>query len=220
MTSPSYTPSTLRRQQEALLCETVAAYGAGRLSDAELLALVLGVSVERAEQALAWAGTLRALPSHAEDLLGGKVAAKWQALLEVNRRLTVADGAMIRRPGDVLPHLADMRTLEVEVFRVLYLSTKHRVIAAETVSVGTLNASLAHPREVFKGAVRRAAAAVIVTHNHPSGDPTPSQEDRDLTQRLYDAGKVLGIELLDHIVVGGGGAWSFREHGWQPDNRG
>lgn len=219
MTSPSYTPAVLKREQEALLCETVAIYGSGRLSDAELLALVLGVSVERAQQALAWAGTLRALPSHAEDLLGGKVAAKWQALMEVNRRLAAADGATIRTPHDILPHVADMQALEVEVFRVLYLNTKHRVIAAETVSVGTLNASLAHPREVFKGAVRRAAAAIIVAHNHPSGDPTPSPGDWDLTQRLYDAGKILGIELLDHIVVGGGGAWSFKEHGWQPDKR-
>lgn len=214
MTSPSCNAGL--RQTEAVLCETVATYGAPHLQDDQLLALALGVSTEKAANALAWAGGLRALSSVIQDVLDARRAAKWQALMELHRRLNAPDGAMVRRPADVLPHLADMRALEAEAFRVLYLNTKHRIIAVETTSVGTLSASLVHPRETFKGAVRRTAAAIIVAHNHPSGDPTPSPEDRDLTQRLYDAGRILGIELLDHVVVGGEAAWSFKEHGWQP----
>lgn len=101
-----------------------------------------------------------------------------------------------------------------EHFLAFYLDGRHRPIARSTVSVGTATASLVHPREVFQAAVGIGAVAVIVLHNHPSGDPTPSQEDHTVTRRLVDAGKLLGITVLDHIVwTASGGYYSFREHG-------
>jgi len=100
-----------------------------------------------------------------------------------------------------------------EVFAILCLSTKHRVIAYHEVSRGTLDATLVHPREVFKAALLSNAASIILTHNHPSGDPTPSPDDHQLTRRLVDAGRLIGVEVLDHIIVGDGRYFSFREGG-------
>ena len=101
-----------------------------------------------------------------------------------------------------------------EVFAILCLSTKHRVIAYHEVSRGTLDTTLVHPREVFKAALLANAAAILLTHNHPSGDPAPSPDDMALTRRLTDAGKLLGVDVLDHIVIGDGRYVSFRERGW------
>jgi len=98
-----------------------------------------------------------------------------------------------------------------EVFAILCLSTKHRVIAYHEVSRGTLDATLVHPREVFKAALLSNAASIILTHNPPSGDPTPSPDDHHLTRRLVDAGKLIGVEVLDHIIVGDGCYFSFKE---------
>lgn len=98
-----------------------------------------------------------------------------------------------------------------EVFAILCLSTKHRVIAYHEVSRGTLDATLVHPREVFKAALLANAAAVILFHNHPSGDPAPSADDVQLTRRLVDAGTLLGVDVLDHIIVGDGRYYSFKE---------
>ena len=100
-----------------------------------------------------------------------------------------------------------------EVFAILCLSTKHRVIAYHEVSRGTLDATLVHPREVFKAALLSNTASIILTHNHPSGDPTPSPDDHYLTRRLVDAGGLIGVEVLDHIIVGDGRYFSFREGG-------
>jgi DNA repair protein RadC len=100
-----------------------------------------------------------------------------------------------------------------EQFYVVPLSTKHHVLAVELVSVGSLNASIVHPREVFKPAIRCSAAAIVVGHNHPSGVAEPSNEDREFTQRLQRAGQVLGIRLLDHLIVGDGSYVSLRKEG-------
>jgi DNA repair protein RadC len=97
---------------------------------------------------------------------------------------------------------------------VLLLDVKHRVIAEEVVSIGILDGSLIHPREVFKAAISANSAAIIIAHNHPSGDPAPSGADREVTKRLRDAGKILGIPVVDHVIVGCTGAhFSFREGG-------
>lgn len=100
-----------------------------------------------------------------------------------------------------------------EVMMALMLDTKHRIAGAHIISVGTLNASPVHPREVFKAAVAMNAAAIILAHNHPSGDPTPSRQDREVTQRIKDAGEILGIELLDHIIIGDGRWTSLKQGG-------
>lgn len=101
-----------------------------------------------------------------------------------------------------------------EHFVVLLLNTKNKVLGINTVSIGTLNASLVHPREIFKPAILINAAAIILVHNHPSGDPTPSSEDMEITQRLCKAGEILGIEVLDHLIISDDGMFtSFRERG-------
>ena len=100
-----------------------------------------------------------------------------------------------------------------EVFAILCLSTKHRVIAYHEVSRGTLDATLVHPREVFKAALLSNAASIILTHNHPSGDPTPSPDDHQLTRRLVDAGRLIGVDVLDHIIVGDTRYYSFKASG-------
>jgi DNA repair protein RadC len=106
-----------------------------------------------------------------------------------------------------------LRDIKKEESRCVLLDTKNRVIREETVSIGSLTASLVHPRETFKTAVRESAAAVIFVHNHPSGDIKPSQEDILLTRRFVQAGDVLGIKVLDHVIVGDGGHFSFRDNG-------
>ena len=124
-------------------------------------------------------------------------------------------GFAVSSPADVHPLLREeFRGLDRERFLALYLDTRHRVVAAETVSIGSLNASLVHPREVFKPAVAMSAAAVIVAHNHPSGDASPSGDDLDLTARLDRCGDLLGIALLDHLVTGDKDIISIREYGW------
>jgi DNA repair protein RadC len=100
-----------------------------------------------------------------------------------------------------------------EHFIVILLNTKARIIGVNTVSIGSLNASIVHPREVFKPAVILGAASVILVHNHPSGDPSPSQEDLEVTKRLADAGRILGITVLDHLIIGDNCYFSFKERG-------
>lgn len=107
-----------------------------------------------------------------------------------------------------------MRSLDREEFRVLLLDAKNRVIDVVRVSVGTLTASLVHPREGLKAAIVRSAAAIVLVHNHPTGVPTPSEEDVAVTKRFVDAGKLVGIEVLDHVIIGDGRFESLRESGY------
>ncbi len=118
---------------------------------------------------------------------------------------------LIRTPEQVCAAVADIREKKKEHFVVLYLNTRHRLIRKECISVGTLNASLVHPREVFEPAVRVSAASLILAHNHPSGDPSPSQEDYDLTKKIMDAGHILGFDILDHVIVTLSGHHSMKE---------
>ena len=106
-------------------------------------------------------------------------------------------------PNEVLAYLdtLDIASADREVFVVLHLDTRNRVVAHETTSIGSQNASLVHPREVFKAAILKGATSIILAHNHPSGDPAPSKEDIDLTHRLVEAGGLMGIQVLDHVVV-------------------
>jgi len=124
-------------------------------------------------------------------------------------------GLVVRRPADLYGLLhAEFRGLDRERFLALYLDSRHRVQAVETVSIGSLNASLVHPREVFKPAVVLSAAALIVAHNHPSGNARPSGDDLELTARLDRCGELMGVALLDHLVVGDTEVTSIREYGW------
>ena len=102
---------------------------------------------------------------------------------------------------DAVAQLSDMRDLKKEHFVVLYLNAKNQLVYKETISMGTLNANLVHPREVFEPALKYSAAQIIVAHNHPSGDPKPSEDDLEVTKRLTEAGKMMGIEVMDHVIV-------------------
>lgn len=129
--------------------------------------------------------------------------------------LAVRERPLIRSPQDVATLAGNyLKESDREHFVAFLLDTKNAVIGINTVSVGILDSALVHPREVYKAAILANAAAIILAHNHPSGDPTPSLEDRRITQRLSDAGQLLGIEVLDHIVVGEGGRFtSLKERG-------
>lgn len=149
--------------------------------------------------------------------VGSVRARQIKACYELARRLEMNRAAnihTIKSPQDVA-NLAmhDMCYLKKEVFRIILLNTKNYVISIEDISVGSLNSSIVHPREVFSPAVKRSASGIIALHNHPSGDPTESQEDRDTTIRLAQAGDVIGIKLLDHVIIGDGRFVSLKERG-------
>lgn len=125
------------------------------------------------------------------------------------------DRYIIRSPEDGAEFvMEEMRMLKQEHFVVLFLNTKNQIIHRQTIFIGSLNASIVHPREIFKEAVKRSAASIICAHNHPSGDPTPSQEDIHVTRRLVESGKMIGIELLDHLIIGDRKFVSLKEKGY------
>jgi DNA repair protein RadC len=137
----------------------------------------------------------------------------------VGRRLDPGDGAqaaLVQGPADVFEITADLRRLRREHFIGLYLNTRNRLLIRETISIGSLNASIVHPREVFEPALRQGAASLIVVHNHPSGETDPSEDDLAITRRLSEAGEILGVPLLDHVIVGGNGYTSLKENQTRP----
>lgn len=138
---------------------------------------------------------------------GFQLGRKWFAVGRETERPTV------RSPQDVYAFLEDMRFLSQEHFVVLCLNTKNQILLRETVFVGSLNSSIVHPREVLGLAIKKSAASIIVSHNHPSGDPSPSREDIEVTRRLIEAGKIVGIDLLDHLIIGDGRYYSLKEKG-------
>src|SRR5512138_416678 len=141
--------------------------------------------------------------------------ARWEAVLELARRALSAPadrGAPHRSAADIFERYRyRLAGVQVERFHTLLLDVKHRAIRDVVVSVGILDGSLVHPREVFAEAVRQRAASVIMVHNHPSGDPSPSPEDREVTRRLRAAGGIVGIPVLDHVIIGDRTFYSFRE---------
>ncbi|MCF8010550.1 MAG: DNA repair protein RadC [Clostridiales bacterium] len=205
-------PSALR-PRERLLKE-----GPEILSDIELLAIMLRTgtrdisSIDLAAMILSKYDSLRnLLQVSIEEFssikgIGEAKAAQIKAALELGRRVAVtvsADRISIKSPEDAVSLvMEDMRHLDREHFVSLLLNVKNQVMAREIISIGTLNASSVHPRELFKPAIKRSAASVILVHNHPSGDPEPSREDIDITMRLIEAGEIIGIKVLDHLVIG------------------
>src|SRR5690606_5092137 len=137
--------------------------------------------------------------------------------IELGQRLVKAipeETDVIRCPSDVVQLvMEEMRFLQQEHFVCMFLNTKNRVIDKKCIFVGSLNSSVVHPREIFREAIRCSAAGIICFHNHPSGDPTPSQEDLAITERLHKAGETIGIHLIDHIIIGDQRYYSMRENG-------
>ncbi len=148
--------------------------------------------------------------------IGLAKAIQLKAAMEIGRRvgLELGEKVQICSAADVGRLLMEeMRYLEQESFRTILLDARNRVISVETNSVGTLDSSTAHPREIFKAAIRKNAASLILVHNHPSGDPAPTREDVQVTRVLAEAGRLLGIEVVDHLVIGDNRYVSFREQG-------
>lgn len=215
--------------EELLPRERLYQLGPEALSNSEVLAILLrtGLKGENvltlAERILTEAGGLsglRKLTVHELAQihgLGKAKSAELKAALELGRRSVSVDPMsrpVVNSPQDVA-HMVmeEMRHLDREHFRVLSLSTKNHVLGISPISIGSLNSSLVHPRECFKEAIRRNSNAIILLHNHPSGDPTPSKEDIEVTRRLADGGKILGIEVLDHVVIGDNRYVSLKERG-------
>jgi DNA repair protein RadC len=203
--------------------------GAAALSDAELLAILLrsgtgrSTALDMARDILMQEHSLRAIGGRsAEELMrvrgiGEAKAVELLAAFEVGRRVEAAeagDKPVIRSPEDAARLMIPvLREQTVEHFHVLILDAMNRLKVGVRVTSGTLNASLVHPREVFKPAIDHRAASIIVVHNHPSGNPEPSREDIEITRQLVEAGKVVGIPLHDHIIVAGDRYTSLAERG-------
>ncbi|MGE7759041.1 RadC family protein [Peribacillus sp. NPDC097895] len=204
--------------------------GPQSLSNQELLALLLRTGTKE-ESVLQLSGRLinsfkglRLLKeASVEELtvikgIGEAKAIHILASVELGRRinkLNDQDRYVIRSPEDGANYcMEEMRFLSQEHFVCLYLNTKNQVLQKTTVFIGSLNASIVHPREVFKEAFKRSAASIICLHNHPSGDPSPSREDIEVTKRLVECGKIIGIEVLDHIIIGEHKYISLKEKGY------
>jgi len=208
--------------------EKILRYGVQSLSNAELIATILRVGTRKetalglAHRLLGKIENLRGLLEFAmEELMdidgiGLAKAAQLQAVAEICRRVPLVEESpvLIKSPQDaaqvIMPKL---RYLKQEVFYLILLNTKNKIISIEHITTGGLNSSIVHPREVFKKAIRRSSAGIILVHNHPSGDPRPSQEDIRVTKRLIEVGQMVGIQILDHIIIGDGNYSSLKEEG-------
>jgi len=203
--------------------EKLMQYGPGKLSNSELLAIVLR-SGKKGENVIELANKILKRFSKDElpnltfnDLkdypgLGPAKACEIVACFELGKRLLKDKKAEIYlKPREIWEELKDLRDHKKEHFVIFYLDSRNQEIKREIVSVGSLNANLVHPREVFEPAVRNLAAQIILAHNHPSGDPEPSEDDLEITKRLVESGKILGIEVIDHIIITKTGFISFKE---------
>jgi DNA repair protein RadC len=204
--------------------ERARTYGVYSLNNVELLQLVYGFKDYNTPAALlkeagSLAGIVNMTTEEMEAIpgIGPKGALAIKAALELGKRMLVSlpqDKVQVRSPADISALLMlDMATLEQEHMKAVLLDTKNFVIAVETVYVGSLNTAVIRTGEVFKQAIRRNAASIIVVHNHPSGDPTPSPEDVRATEVLIEAGKLVDIPVLDHVVIGKNRYVSLKERG-------
>ena len=203
--------------------EKLIKYGPAKLSKSELLAVLLGSGnpgenvVALAKRVLSTVGSSQLPQTGFAELkkivgLGEAKASAIVAAFELGQRLLKGkETKLLITPQDVYKELGYLKTLKKEHFVIVFLDSRQQIIKKELIAVGTVNESLVHPREVFEPAVRCLANGVIATHNHPSGDPNPSGDDIALTRKLQKAGEILSIKLLDHIIVGSKGYFSFKE---------
>ncbi len=209
--------------------ERLLKHGAAALSNAELLAIILHSggaqenTVRLAERILTHCDGLHGLSQvNAVDLsviqgVGSAKIAQIMAAVELSKRLVAGKNAerpVIRSAADAATLVNDMALLTQEHVRVILLDTTHRVIATPTIYIGTVNTSVVRIAEVFRDAITRSASAIMLVHNHPSGDPTPSPEDVELTRALFSAGRLLDIALLDHLIIGQPNWVSLRDLGF------
>ena len=201
--------------------------GPQNLKDKELLAILLGTGragksvLEIAHEILAKHPMKKLLTLDYEKLaaikgIGPSKACSLLAAFELTKRaLEVEDNNLptINSAKDAVAQLQELRTAKKEHFVVLYLNARNQLIYKETISIGTLNTSLVHPREIFEPALRNLASQIIIAHNHPSGDLSPSEEDIKVTKRLFGAGELLGIEVLDHLIITNNSHVSLKDKG-------
>jgi DNA repair protein RadC len=201
--------------------------GAKALKKEELLAILLRTglkgknALEVADDILVKYGDKKLLNASYEELrnihgVGPTKAVQILAAIELGSRLFKEKSEKeiyINSPEDIVKELAHIRENKKENFVVLYLDARNKLIYKETVSIGSLNANLVHPREVFEPAVRYLAAQIVLAHNHPSGDPEPSEDDLVITKKLVESGKILGIEIFDHIIIVKDDFFSFKNKG-------
>jgi DNA repair protein RadC len=209
--------------------ERLQKFGPEALSAQELLALVIGRGIPKksvmniAQELLVKFGNVKAISQATiEELsqikgIGLAKAAQIKACFELGRREDLEPELKnfdIKDPKAVVKAIrASIKDKAKEHFKLILLNPRNKIIGISTISIGTLNASLVHPREVFKDAIMHSAASVVLAHNHPSGDPEPSEDDLKITKKLVDSGKILGIEVLDHIVISKSNFLSFKERG-------
>lgn len=208
--------------------EKLVKLGAEALSNAELLSIILRTgstrqtAVRLADELLARVEGLRGLIDvSVEELtkipgIGPVKAMQLVALSELTRRLQAAQhGRQKIESADELVELLmpQMRFATKEIFMLVLLNSQNQILAMQEISKGTVNETIVHPREVFREAIRRSSTALVLVHNHPSGDPEPSKEDLEVTHRLSEGGRLLGIEVLDHLIIGDGQYVSLRERG-------
>lgn len=210
--------------------EKMMRFGSKSLSNAELLAVIIRTGTREATSVEVGRKIMEYLDNdlsyfHQVDILelqrnpnlagiGIVKACQIKAAIELGLRIKQKEvlALKVSSPQDVVDLLMDdMQYLKQECFKIILLDTKNKVIKVEGISIGILNASLVHPREVFIKAIKQHAASIILAHNHPSGDTEPSAEDKKITKRLYDAGELLGISVLDHIIIGRGIYLSFKQ---------
>lgn len=203
-------------------------YGPKMLSNSELLAIIIrtgskkNTALELSNRVLSLdqSGLEFLSQSSLEELMavegiGRCKAAQILSAIELGKRLAAynkQDSLQITSPLDVVNLLMEeMRNFKKEYFKIIMLNIKNKIIAINDISIGSLNSSIVHPREVFKDAIKRSSASIILTHNHPSGDPTPSRQDIAVSKRLYECGELLGIKVLDHIIIGNNKYISLKE---------
>lgn len=209
--------------------ERLIKFGPEALSAQELLALIIGRGIPKksvmniAQELLARFGNIKAISQASIEALseikgiGLAKAAQIKACFELGKRQDLEPELKnydIKNPQSVVKAIrASIKDKAKEHFKLILLDTRNKIIGISTISIGTLNASLVHPREIFKEAIIHNSASVVLAHNHPSGDPEPSEEDLTITERLVESGKILGIEVIDHIIIGKTNFSSFKERG-------
>jgi DNA repair protein RadC len=223
----SFTVRDLPRQERPR--ERLQKFGPEALSAQELLALVIGRGIPKksvmsiAQELLTKFGNIKAIgQATIEELsqikgIGLAKAAQIKACFELGRREELEPEPKdfdIKNPESVVKAIrSSIKDKAKEHFKLILLNPRNKIIGISTISIGTLNASLVHPREVFKDAIVHSAASVVLAHNHPSGDPEPSEDDLKITKKLVDSGKLLGIEVLDHIIIAKNGFKSLANEG-------
>ena len=195
--------------------------GVSRLDDRELIAIIIGNGSQRADVMSISSNIVKKYDTDSIKFasitelkkikgVGEITAMKIKAAVELGSRNKKKINFVVRNSKDVHSLCQDMKSLEQEHFVILILDTKNKLVKQQLISIGTLNLTVIHPREIFKEAIRESANSIILVHNHPSGDPTPSSADIDITNKLISAGELLDIKVLDHVIIGEG-YYSFKD---------